>query len=140
MQPMPTSAAAGSRDLEAGAYRYQRHQRENNRLCRIVERYYPEFTASLAEQGAMLPLSVQREFEDYLKCGRLENGVLRVQCTNCHAEHLVTFSCKRRGLLRAFCPRPFGPAFGCSKSLPAIFKVLTYHPGIFDSIGTNSIN
>ena len=23
-------------------------------------------------------------------------------------------------LLRAFCPTPFGPAFGCSKSLPAI--------------------
>jgi len=63
---MPTSAAAGSRDLEAGAYCYQRHQRENNRLCRIVERYYPEFTASLAEQGAILPLYVQREFEDYL--------------------------------------------------------------------------
>ena len=72
---MPTSAAAGSRDLEAGAYCYQRHQRENNRLCQTVERYYPEFTASLAEQGAILPLYVQREFEDYLKCGRLD-GVL----------------------------------------------------------------
>jgi len=43
---------------------------------------------------------VQREFEDYLKCGRLEHGFLRVQCEDCHSERLVAFSCKRRG----FCP------------------------------------
>jgi hypothetical protein len=43
---------------------------------------------------------VQQEFADYLKCGRLEHGFLRVQCTECHYEHLVAFSCKRRG----FCP------------------------------------
>ena len=67
-----------------------------------------------------LPAHVQREFEDYLKCGRLEHGFLRVRCADCHAERLVAFSCKRRGLLRASCPAPFGPAFGCSKSLPAI--------------------
>jgi hypothetical protein len=35
---------------------------------------------------------------------------------------LVAFSCKRRGLLRASCPSPFGPACGCSKSLPAILS------------------
>ncbi len=29
---------------------------------------------------------VQREFEDYLKCGRLEDGFLRVRCTECHQE------------------------------------------------------
>lgn len=43
---------------------------------------------------------MQREFEDYLRCGRLEHGFLRVHCDTCHAEHLVAFSCKRRG----FCP------------------------------------
>jgi hypothetical protein len=40
---------------------------------------------------------VQQEFEDYLRCGRLEHGFLRVSCDTCHAEHLVAFSCKRRG-------------------------------------------
>jgi len=40
---------------------------------------------------------VQWEFEDYLKCGRFEHGFLRVRCDTCHAEHLVAFSCKRRG-------------------------------------------
>jgi ribosomal protein S27E len=47
-----------------------------------------------------LPDYVQREFEAYLKCGRLEHGFMRVRCENCHVERLVAFSCKRRG----FCP------------------------------------
>lgn len=38
--------------------------------------------------------------EEFLQCGRLEHGFLRVRCESCHAEHLVAFSCKRRG----FCP------------------------------------
>jgi len=36
----------------------------------------------------------------YLRCGRLEHGFLRLRCDTCHAEHLLAFSCKRRG----FCP------------------------------------
>ncbi len=54
----------------------------------------------LAEQGRRLPGYVVKEFEDYLKCGRLEHGFLRVRCESCHHEKLVAFSCKRRG----FCP------------------------------------
>ena len=40
---------------------------------------------------------MQREFDDYLKCGRLEYGFLRVRCQDYHAERLMAFSCKRRG-------------------------------------------
>lgn len=54
----------------------------------------------MAAQGSPLPGYVAREFEDYLKCGRLEHGFLRVRCQSCHHEKLVAFSCKRRG----FCP------------------------------------
>ncbi len=43
---------------------------------------------------------VQRGFDEHLKCGRLEQGFLRVRCDTCHAEHLAAFSCKRCG----FCP------------------------------------
>jgi len=64
----------------------------------------------------------KRDYHFYLKCGRLEHGFLRVRCENCHKEHLVAISCKRRGLLRAPCPSPFGPACGSSKSLPAILS------------------
>ena len=47
-----------------------------------------------------LPKFVMQEFEEYLKCGRLEHGFLRVRCESCHDEKPVAFSCKRRG----FCP------------------------------------
>ncbi|MFT6991682.1 MAG: ribosomal protein S27E [Paraglaciecola sp.] len=66
----------------------------------MVERYYPEFTASLAEQDKYLPKYVEREFDEFLRCGRLEHGFLRVVCGDCKHEKLVAFSCKRRG----FCP------------------------------------
>jgi hypothetical protein len=35
---------------------------------------------------------------------------------------------KVAGLLRASCPPPYGPAFGCSKSLPAILSPCTLPP------------
>lgn len=96
---MPHVAARmASRDENAG--RYQRHRPEQTLLYRIVEEYYPAFAGHLAEQGREPPDYVHREFDDYLKCGRLEHGFLRVRCESCHAEHLVAFSCKRRG----FCP------------------------------------
>jgi len=78
----------------------QRHRPEQTLLYQVVDEYYPAFAALMAEQGKELPGYVQREFDDYFKCGRLEHGFLRVRCESCHAEHLVAFSCKRRG----FCP------------------------------------
>jgi len=85
---MPYAAArTATRDEDAG--RYQRHRPEQTLLYRIVDEYYPVFTAHLVEQGRELPAYVRREFEDYLKCGRLEHGFLRVRCESCHATHLV---------------------------------------------------
>ena len=78
-----------------------------NPALSIVDEYYPAFAAHLAEQGRELPGYVQREFEDYLKCGRLEHGFLRVRCESCHAERLVAFSCansRRFSERRGFCP------------------------------------
>ena len=79
---------------------HERHRPEKALLYRIIDRYYPAFRTYLADQGRSLPYHVQREFEEYLKCGRLEHGFLRIQCGICHHERLVAFSCKRRG----FCP------------------------------------
>jgi Transposase zinc-binding domain len=47
-----------------------------------------------------LPAYVQREFYDYLQCGILAHGFLRLGCDTCHQELLLPFSCKRRW----FCP------------------------------------
>ena len=72
---------------------YVRHRPERTLLYQLVEEYYPAFKAHLAGRGTDLPGYIEQEFEEYLKCGRLEHGFLRVCCDTCHAEHLVAFSC-----------------------------------------------
>ena len=79
---------------------YERHQPECTLLYKLIEQYYPDFMAHLAEQDRTLPKYVQNEFEEYLKCGILSHGFLRVRCECCHHERHVAFSCKCRG----FCP------------------------------------
>ena len=83
-----------------GAVRYARHRPETTLLYQLVDEYYPAFADQMAARGTPLPEYIQREFEDYLQCGRPQHGFLRVRCETCHAEHLVAFSCKHRG----FCP------------------------------------
>ena len=83
-----------------GAGHYRRHRPEQTLMYQIVEQHYPEFVSLMRAQGRELPAFVQREFVEYLKCGRLEYGFLRVRFGECKAEKLVAFSCKRR----AFCP------------------------------------
>jgi ribosomal protein S27E len=80
--------------------KYERHRPEASRLYQIIEQHWPQFQAALARQSKHLPKFVMQEFEEYLKCGRLEHGFLRVRCESCCDEKLVAFSCKRRG----FCP------------------------------------
>ncbi|MFT6754284.1 MAG: ribosomal protein S27E [Candidatus Azotimanducaceae bacterium] len=76
---------------------HERHRPEKKRLYHIIDQYYPEFRAYTAEQGRSLSYHVQKEFNQYLECSRPEHGFLRVQCSTCHHERLVAFSCKRRG-------------------------------------------
>jgi ribosomal protein S27E len=97
---MSTVVAARNASADPGAVHYQRHRPEKTLLYQLVSKHYPVFRQKLAEEGRMLPGYVQREFEDYLNCGRLEHGFLRVRCEACREERLVAFSCKRRG----FCP------------------------------------
>ena len=79
---------------------YERHKPEKTLLHQIIKQYYPEFIEHMAQQSKNLPKYVRAEFEEYLKCGCLEHGFLRVKCASCQHERLVAFSCKRRG----FCP------------------------------------
>lgn len=60
-------ARMASQDGDAG--RYQRHRPEQTLLYQIVDEYYPAFAVLIAEQGKELPSYVQREFEEFLKCG-----------------------------------------------------------------------
>jgi len=77
--------------------RYVRHIPEHTLLYRLVRDHYPAFVDRLAEEGRAMPAHVHGDFEEFLRCGRLEYGFLRVRCQDCLAERLVAFSCKRRG-------------------------------------------
>jgi len=94
------SGPARKADTRNGKWNYERRRPEHTLLYRLVAEHYPRFPALLADQGRSLPHYVQREFDDFLKCGILEHGFLRVRCQDCRVERLVAFSCKRRG----FCP------------------------------------
>ncbi len=68
---------------------YKRHRPENTLLYQLVERHYPEFKEALLGHGKQLPKFIEREFDDFLRCGRLENGFLRVVCDDCKHENLL---------------------------------------------------
>jgi len=109
--------------LLAKGVRYQRHRPEQTLLYQIVERYYPELTQFMARQGKRLPNYIQQEFDDFLKCGRLEYGFLRLRCDSCKQEHLLAFSCKRRG----FCPS-FGARRMAERAALLVDEVLPQRP------------
>ena len=88
------------REVSAGvaASVYERHRPERTLLYQLVEEHYPAFNAHLAAQGRALPGYVEREFEGYLKCGRLEHGFsgsVRGACD--YLARIITVGCQRLG-------------------------------------------
>lgn len=57
-----------------GTLRYERHKPEQTLLYQIIEKYYLQFLTHMEQQDKDLRLYVRSEFEEYLKCGRLEYG------------------------------------------------------------------
>src|SRR5215510_7295329 len=86
----------------APAATYEPRDQSRMVLYKVIAAHLETFLASLdADPNATgLPAYVQREFYDYLQCGILAHGFLRLGCDTCHKELLLPFSCKRRG----FCP------------------------------------
>src|SRR5215831_18595194 len=68
-------------------------------LYHVIAEHLETFRASCHDDpdGSGLPAYVEREFYDYLRCGILAHGFLRLGCDTCKQELLVPFSCKRRG-------------------------------------------
>jgi Transposase zinc-binding domain len=64
-------------------------------LYKVIAEHLETFLASLHDDpGAKgLPAYVQREFCDYLQCGILAHGFLRMGCDTCKQEVLLAFSC-----------------------------------------------
>ena len=85
-----------------GVYR-PRHP-ERTVLYRVLFHYFDRFLAEYEsrfekEYGFFRPI-VKEVVERYLDCGNPHCGFARIRCPNCHAEHLLMFSCRTRG----FCP------------------------------------
>lgn len=83
---------------------YERRRPELTTLHQVVRENYKTFAAHVENEGRHLPKHVTKEFDEYLKCGILAHGFLRLKCEDCKAERLVAFSCRGRG----FCPSCLG--------------------------------
>ncbi len=81
--------------------RYERRRPEESVLYQTLQRHLESFIADVEGQGdRVLPYFVKRELRDFLGCGLLAKGFLRVRCPKCRHDQAVPFSCKKRG----FCP------------------------------------
>ena len=77
---------------------HERHRPETTVLYAIVKEHLGAFLRFAAERyAAPLPNYVVRAFHEFLRCGLLEFGFLRVHCEACRKDRLVAFSCKKRG-------------------------------------------
>jgi hypothetical protein len=82
---------------------YVRRQPERSVLYQTVAKHWPALREML-EQAGGLPRFVVREFDEYLRCGILEEGCLHLVCRRCGFAQVVALSCKKRG----FCPACLG--------------------------------
>jgi len=85
--PAGREASRGER-----APRHERHPPEQTLLNQLIEEYYPAFEAQWSAEGRVLPGYVRQEFDEYLKCGRLEHGFLRVQVESMSTDSRVRTS------------------------------------------------
>jgi len=88
----------------------------NTPLYPIVEQHLPTLRDELQRHEVPLPRFVLTEFQDYLRCGRLEYGFVRVKCNG--------MGCAHAGL-RRFCvnrsishPRDRNTAIDAACSMP----------------------
>src|SRR5271157_5062172 len=121
---------------------YNRRQPEKTALYQCVAKHWPEFLAHAEQCDRPVPKFVQREFESYLSCGRIEDGGIRVRCPACGFDRLVAFSCKS-----SICPSCSGrrmaefAAHLVDHVLPAIPMrqwVLTFPPPLRYSLAYDS--
>ena len=82
---------------------YRPRDAEHTLLHQVIAEHLEVFLRAAAEtgDGVSLPQFVEREFREFLTCGVFERGVARFRCEGCAREHLVPFSCKGAGGVRA---------------------------------------
>jgi hypothetical protein len=86
-------------------FAYKRRQPEKTALYRCVQEHLATFVAKTEGDGAALPKFIKREFDEYLRCGILAHGFVRVHCGGCGFDRLVALSCKGRAVCGSCCAR-----------------------------------
>ena len=86
--------------MGAATATYQRRRPENTVLYRVIQDNLDDFMAQMADNDRTVPEFVQREFYEFMRCGRVEHGFVRVVCDSCRDEQVIGLSCKGRG----WCP------------------------------------
>src|SRR5262245_57424957 len=99
--PYPRCCMEGARMAPALAT-YEPRDPSHTVLYTMIADHLETFLAALDTDpdATGLPAYVEREFYDYLRCGILAHGFLRLGCDTCPQALLLPFSGKRRG----FCP------------------------------------
>ena len=81
-------------------FTYNRRVPEQELLHKVLVEHLETFLAQMRTEDHDLPKYVEQELRDYVECGILGKGFLRVWCKDCNRSRAVAFSCKGRG----FCP------------------------------------
>jgi hypothetical protein len=76
---------------------YRPRNPEENPLYGVVAAHLETFLARQRERDRNVPGFVEREFREFLDCGVLARGFIRLRCGSCGLDRLVPFSCKNRG-------------------------------------------
>jgi len=75
---------------------YRPRNPEENPIYGIVAGHLETFLPRQRERERHVPAFVEREFREFLNCGVLTRGFLRVHCRDCGLDRLVPYSCKKR--------------------------------------------
>ena len=88
--------------MEDSFSEYKRRDPESTILYQVLQQNMEKFfqTVDSNPDQNSLPYFVRKEFEKFLNCGILNNGFVRLKCSDCSESLMVAFSCKCRG----FCP------------------------------------
>jgi len=75
-------------------FTYRRRQPEKTVLYQAIAQHWPKFLARAEEADRAVPAFVRREFDNYLDCGIIERGAIRLHCFSCGCDRLIALSCK----------------------------------------------
>ena len=102
---MPTAGHSCVRPESDDKNAYRPRHPEDSLLYRTIADHLETFLARQQERGREVPYFVEREMREYLSCGVLACGFLRLVCESCGKDRLLPLSCKSRSVCPSCCGR-----------------------------------